>query len=171
MHKLGRAVSLKRLRGYSIAIIVVLLLGVSVLVIHLGVLDQLASSISSFGGATTTVFFMPYGEESLSPGGITSIDVNINTKVPINALGATISFPKESFDIVGISKEKSFFNLWTEDTTIAEGLGEIRFSGGTTKRGGVMGTGTVFTITVRAKGSGSAELQFKNTRIYFAWPP
>ncbi len=128
--------------------------------------DLLASSISSFGGATTTVFFMSSSEENLKPGDTIRVDVNINTKVPINALGATISFTKESLEIVSISKEKSFFDLWTEDTTIAEDSGEIRFSGGTTKQGGIVGTGTVLTLTVKAKSPGQTQLLFKNIQVY-----
>ncbi len=155
------------LTGYSMAVLLTFALGASVLVVSSGaLLSLLAASISSFAGATTTAFFMPYGDESLPLGGTTSIDIDINTKIPINALGATISFPKGALEIVSISKEKSFFDLWTEDTTIAEDTGEIRFSGGTTKRGGVMGTGTVLTLTVRAKTSGSAQLLFKNVQVY-----
>ena len=128
--------------------------------------DVLASAISSLNASTTTVFFVPYGDETMLPGGTTSIDININTKIPINALGATISYPKDTLDIIGISKEKSFFDLWTEDTTIAESSGEIRFSGGTTALGGKIGTGTLLTLMVRAKNAGQAELSFKNIEVY-----
>jgi hypothetical protein len=143
-------------------------LGVSALLVyHTGdLLDLLASSISSFSGATTTVFFTPYGGETLQPGDSATIDVNVNTRVPINALGATISYPKDSLEIVSISKEKSFFDLWTEDTAIAEEAGEIRFSGGTTKQGGITGTGTVLTLIVRAKTPGVAQLVFKNVQVF-----
>ena len=138
----------------------------SIVVIHPGVLGLLASTISSLSGASTTVFFIPYGNENLSIGGTTSVDITVNTKVPINALGATISFPRDTIEVLSISKEKSFFDLWTEDTTIDEDSGEIRFSGGTTRQGGIMGTGTVLTLMVRAKTSGSAQLLFKNLQVY-----
>ena len=112
------------------------------------------------------MYFVPYGDEILLPGATTSIDITVNTNIPINALGATISFPKNNLEIVGISKEKSFFNLWTEDTSIDEDSGEIHFSGGTTRPGGIMGTGTVLTLMVRAKGSGSAQLDFENIQVF-----
>ncbi len=167
MQKKPRTPNRTRVIGYSIGGMLVFLLVVAPFVINTGAFfDLLASSISSFGSATTTVFFMPYGDENLSLGDTVSIDVNINTKVPINALGATIAFPKGALEIVSISKEKSFFDLWTEDTTIAEDTGEIRFSGGTTKQGGIMGTGTVLTLTVKAKTPGQAQLLFKNVQVY-----
>lgn len=152
--------------GYCVAGIFALLLIASPFVLGSSLFDLLASTISSFASATTTVYFMPYSDENLVTGDTVSIDVNINTRVPIDAFGATIGFPKDTIEIVSISKEKSFFDLWTEDTTIAEDTGEIRFSGGTTKRGGIMGTGTVLTLTIKAKNPGTAELLFKNVQVY-----
>lgn len=155
------------LTAYGVALIIVVAFGSSLLIMNSkALLDILASSVTSLNGATTTMFFRSYGTTVLTPESTTSIDVNIHTKVPINALGATISFPREAIEIVGISKEKSFFDLWTEETKISENDGEIRFSGGTTKLGGVMGTGTVLTILVRAKVVGKAQLKFENVQVY-----
>ncbi len=157
-----------RLTRLNVALLLSVTLGVASLVaIHPNaILGLLASSLSSIGGTTTTVFFTPYGDETIPPGTTTTIDININTRVPINALGATISFSKDTLEIVGISKERSFFDLWTEDTSIDEDSGEIHFSGGTTKQGGLMGTGTMLTLTVRTKTPGSALLQFKNVQVF-----
>ena len=152
--------------GYCTAGLFAFLLIASPFVFNFSLFDLLASSMSSFAGATTTAYFMPYGNENLNLGDTVSIDVNINTKIPIDAFGATIGFPKGSLEIVSISKEKSFFDLWTEDTTIAEDTGEIRFSGGTTRQGGITGTGTVLTLTVKAKNPGQAQLLFKNVQVY-----
>ena len=157
----------KSITHYCLILFLLGVLGVAACVVNTGaILDLLASSISSFAGATTTVYFMPYGDDTLSVGSTTSIDVDINSKTSINALGATISFPRDALEIISISKEKSFFDLWTEDTSIAEDSGEIHFSGGTTKQGGLTGTGTVLTLMVRAKISGPAEILFKNVQVY-----
>lgn len=159
--------SRSELTAYGIALIIVFAFGSSLLIMNSKILlDILASSVTSLNGATTTIFFRSYGTTVLKPEGTTSVDVNIHTKIPINALGATISFPREAIEIVGISKEKSFFDLWTEDTKISENDGEIRFSGGTTKIGGVTGTGTVLTILVRAKVPGKAQLKFEEVQVY-----
>jgi hypothetical protein len=126
----------------------------------------LASNIASLSGATTTVFFAPYGDETLDLGSTTSIDIDVSTSVPINAVGATISFPKDTLEIVSICKGNSFFNLWTEDTSISEDTGQIHFSGGTTRRGGVVGTSTMLTLMVRAKTPGTAQLAFTDIQVY-----
>ncbi len=126
----------------------------------------LAASSVTFNSGTTTLFFTPQGDEKILVGATTDVDVNVNTKTAINALGATIKFPEDILEIVAISKKKTFFDLWTEDTIISEEQGEIRFSGGTVKQGGLLGTGTVLTLTVRALRPGTAEIFFKDAEIY-----
>ncbi len=160
--------SSRRLLGsYSTLLIVGSALGMSFLAANSQTFfNILASSITSFGGASTTMYFRSYGEKTLQQNDTTSIDVNISTKIPVNALGVTISFPKDTVEIVGISKENSFFDLWTEDTSISEDSGQIHFSGGTTKQGGVMGTGTVITLMIKARKLGTAELRFTDVQVY-----
>jgi len=111
------------------------------------------------------IFFNPHGARTIMVGETSKIDININTETPINAVGTTVQFPKDKIEIVAISKEESFFDLWTEDTTMAEGSGKLRFSGGTLKDGGFTGTGTVLTITIKSKEVGDATLMFENTQI------
>lgn len=163
MRKYGR----KLLTLYGVSFIVLSALGLSFIVTHTeAIFELVASSITSFSGATTTVFFRPYGETTLQTGDMANIDINVYSKVAIDALGATVSFATDTLEIVGVSKANSFFDLWTEDTSISEGDGLIHFSGGTTRRGGIMGTGTVLTLLVRAKKSGSAPLDFKEVQVY-----
>ncbi len=131
-----------------------------------GLSSLLASTTSSLYTAPVTFFMIPQHETTLSVGETSVIDVNINANVAVNVVGATIVFPPELVDIVAVSKEKSFLDLWTEDTTIREELGEIRFSGGTTHPGGHTATGTLLTLTIKAKESGDATLTFKDTQAF-----
>ena len=126
----------------------------------------LASATSSLSSAPAVVFLTPYETTKLAPGEIADIDVNINARVPVNAVGATIAFPEDIFEVVGINEKKSFLDLWTEDTTIKEGAGELHFSGGTTQRGGLVGTGTVLTLSVRAKKIGEAKVYVKDLQVF-----
>jgi hypothetical protein len=91
--------------------------------------------------------------------------VRINATTPVNAVGATILFDPEVLMIVGISKEHSFLDLWTEETIIKEAEGEIRFSGGTLRRGGLSGAATILTLTARMKRDGQTELSFKDVQV------
>jgi len=124
-----------------------------------------SGATSTFSGSSTVLYFTPH-QDTLAAGDTAILDVRVNTNIPINAIGATISFPHDTVEIVGIDKEKSFFDLWTEETVIREDLGEIYFSGGTYESGGLTGIGTILTLKVRAKKAGRAELHFKDTDVY-----
>lgn len=126
----------------------------------------LATSVITFNDGTTTLFFMPRGGEKIRVGETAEIDVNITTKTAVNALGATIAFPPDTLQIVGISKEKSFLDLWTEETAIKESEGEVHFSGGTFRPGGLAGTATMLTLTVKALRPGEAKISFGDAEIY-----
>lgn len=125
-----------------------------------------AAATSSLTQAPVTLYFTPYDDRDIQIGETKKIDVEVNARAGINAVGATIKFPQDSLDIVGFSKEKSFLDLWTEETSINEDKGEIHFSGGTIREGGMVGTGTVLTLTVRPKKSGQKVLFFKDSLVY-----
>lgn len=110
------------------------------------------------------LFFTPNGSTVLPLKETVDVDVQITTKVPLNAVGATVTYPKDMLEIVGVSKKKSFLDLWTEDTIIRSEAGEVVFSGGTLAKGGLVGSGTVFTLTLRAIQTGEATLELRNTQ-------
>jgi hypothetical protein len=94
----------------------------------------------------------------------------VNARVPINALGITIKYPQDLIEVVGVSKQKSFLDLWTEDTAIREEAGEVHFSGGTTAHGGLLGTSTAITLTIEAKKPGTATISFEDVEA-LPYPP
>jgi hypothetical protein len=108
------------------------------------------------------------GANTFAVGETKTISFDMDASVPVNSLGATINYPKDMLEVVALSKEHSFLNLWTEDTTIKEAAGEISFSGGSTRLGGVTGTSTIVTITVRAKHEGPATLSVGHVEVYAA---
>lgn len=126
----------------------------------------LASSGTLTSATPTIMYFTPHGSENLMLGETADIDVRINTRIPINALGVTIKYPEDTLQIIGVSKRDSFLDLWTEETSIKETLGEVHFSGGTYDSQGLMGTATVLTLSVRAKKTGTAELYFKEAEVF-----
>ena len=126
----------------------------------------LATSVITFNDGTTTLFFMPHSGDKIRVGETAEIDVFVVMLTSINALGATVMFPPETLEIVGISKEKSFLDLWTEETSIKEDAGEVHFSGGTFRPGGLAGTGTMLTLTVKALRPGEAKISFGEAEIY-----
>ena len=157
----------KIVTGHSIALSILVLSGILTLTLHGGDISAiLASATSSTINSSTTLYFTPYDDRSLTLGETTQIDINVNSRVPINAVGTTIKFSPDEIDIVGISKRKSFLDLWTEETAINEETGEVHFSAGTLTKGGLMGTGTAITLTVRGKKTGDVTLYFKDVQIF-----
>ena len=130
------------------------------------ILSLLASATSSITTAPTILYFTQYDSKTLPVGQTTNVDININAKVPVNAVGITVKYPPDLIEVVGVSKEKSFLDLWTEDTVIKEATGEVHFSGGTTMRGGLLGTSTTLTLTVEAKAPGQATLSFEDAQVF-----
>lgn len=131
-----------------------------------GLASLVASTTSSLYTAPATLYVIPQGETTLTVGDTSVVDINLNTKSPANVIGTTLTFPAEFIDIITVSKEKSLIDLWTEDTTIREEAGELRFSGGTTRPGGHIATGTLLTITFKARKSGEATISFKDTQVF-----
>jgi hypothetical protein len=153
---------------HGIAVVVLLIASTTVLVNRGGSIVTLIAGSAASLGESTIVYITPHSTSSLEVGETERIDVRVHTKTPINTIGATITYPPDQIEVVGISKETSFLNLWTEDTAIKEDTGEVHFSGGTTDRGGLSGIGTIVTLTVRAKKAGSAIIGIKDAEIFAA---
>ena len=158
---------LDRVPAHQLIIMVLVITSTWALTMHAHTLvSLLASATSSIIDTDAVMYFTPYESGDLMVGDTRDIDVNVNTRVGLNAIGALLSFPTDTLEIVGISKQKSFLDLWTEDTVIKEAAGEIHWSGGTTLKKGLQGVGTIMTITVRGRKSGLAKLQVKNVELY-----
>jgi len=148
--------------------LVVVLFGAGVAAVTLkgaDIVSLLASATTSLS-APAVLYFTPNSDAQLNIGETADIDVNVNARVPINAIGTTIKFPQDMLEVVGVSKQKSFLDLWTEETAINEDEGKVHFSGGTVAHAGLTGTGTAITLTVRAKKSGDAKLYFLDSDLY-----
>ena len=153
---------------HAIAVLVLLAASTTVLINRSGSIVTLIAGSAASLGDDTVLYFTPHGSSTLKIGDTTDVDVRINSKTPINTVGATIKFPQDSLEVVGISKEDSFLTLWTEDTSIREKEGEVHFSGGTVQAGGLSGIGTIVTLTLKAKKAGPAQLYIKDAQIFAA---
>ena len=150
--------------GVVIGVLVILLLTITLHTVNL--FGLLAAATSSLSSDPETLYFTAYNGNSLQVGADTNVDININARVPINVVGITVKFPPDMLEVVGFSKKNSFLDLWTEETSIKESAGEVKFSGGTTQSGGLTGVATALTLTVEAKRPGTATLSFEDAQVY-----
>lgn len=134
----------------------------TILVGHGTVIALLTTSMMV--GIPKAVLYISPTQENLRLGESMTLVVNLNAKIPVNAIGVTLVIPPE-IEVVAISKEGSFIDLWTEETILRETAGELRFSGGSLERGGLTGVHTALTLTVRAKSPGEAVFSFKDTEV------
>jgi len=82
----------------------------------------------------------------------------------INATQATISFPSDILEVVGVDKSNSTFNFWVQEPSFSNEDGKIVFIGGTSK--GVTGSSLhIVKIKFKAKGTGEAELSLSDSVI------
>ena len=85
--------------------------------------------------------------------------VVVNTSgASINAADGTLSFNPNELSVVSVSKG-SIFNLWTSEPAFSNSAGSISFSGGTPS-GYKGGSGTVISVTFRAKSAGKPKVSF-----------
>lgn len=154
---------------HGLAVLVLLIASTTVLINRGGsILTLLAGSAATMSATDTVLYITPHGTSSLKLGETENVDIRVSTKTAINTIGATIAYPQDALEIVGISKEQSFLDLWTEETVINERDGEVHFSGGTVAKGGLSGMGTIVTLKVKAKKAGKAELAFKDAQVFAA---
>src|SRR6185436_17057801 len=119
---------LRRFAWASCLVVVVALTGVVTLSLRgVDILGLVAAATSSLSRSPVILEMLPYHDRTLDVGEAEQIDVIVDTEVPINAIGTTITFPKDSVEVLGFSKEKSFFDLWTEETAIDEDDGAVHF--------------------------------------------
>ncbi len=116
-----------------------------------------------FSGALSaqaaSLYFYP-ANKTVEVGDIVKVSVIVNTAgVAINNAEANISFPTDMLDVASISKG-SVFSLWVEEPTFSNGSGSISFNGGIPTPGYTGTSGTLISITFRAKKAGTATIFF-----------
>lgn len=119
------------------------------------------------GGSSASLYLSP-------PSGTYGVDSTFSVKVKVNSGGesinaaeATLIFNPAELNIVKISKSNSIFSLWTTEPTFSNSTGNIVFGGGTPSN--FIGTsGTVITITFKAKASASAQVNFSSGSVLAA---
>ena len=89
---------------------------------------------------------------------LAEVQLNSENKV-INAVRATIVYPSDILEVVGVSQGESFLTLWAQEPTIDSSAGVISLAGGM-PNGSLVINGKVLTITFRAKAAGGAEIGF-----------
>jgi len=110
------------------------------------------------------VFFIPQSSQYHNSDTFIK-DVYIDTDGEhINVVKSEIIFDSNVLEVVDVIKGESIIKLWTEEPTISNEEGLIKFSGGIPN--GHKGSGLVFKIIFKAKNEGDCQLNFSQTEIF-----
>jgi len=83
----------------------------------------------------------------------------------INNAEATLQFPTDLLEVVSINKNSSVFSLWVEDPNFSNYTGKITFNGGVATPGYNGNSGSIASITFKAKKQGIASIIFTDGAV------
>lgn len=135
-------------------------------IVHNFAIILFSISFFSIGNVNAATLQINSNTTSLSPGGIMTLSVNLNSEgVAINNAEAKIVFPSDLLEIISVSKSSSIFSLWVEEPAYSNITGIITFNGGVPTPGFTGSQGSVLSIVVKAKSAGQADFVFADAAV------
>ncbi|GAI10412.1 unnamed protein product, partial [marine sediment metagenome] len=118
-------------------------------------------------GASVSLYLSP-SSGTYTVGSTFPVAVKVNSGgYAINAAEGVLVFNTKELEVVSVSKSSSIFSLWTTEPTFSNSTGNITFGGGTPDK--FTGTsGTIITITFKAKANASAKVTFSSGSVLAA---
>lgn len=106
---------------------------------------------------------------SYTVGDTFSVTIGVHTGgASINAAEATLNFPSEKLQVLGISKGGSIFKMWAVEPDYSNDQGVISFAGGIPGSSYNGTSGKVLTINFKIKSEGQAAIDFSGARVLAA---
>lgn len=134
--------------------------------ILLGTLFTLGLLLVGAKSASAATLQISSNASTLAPGELATLNVYVNAAgTAINSSEGTITFPANLFNVVSVSKGNSIFSIWVEEPSFSNGDGTITFNGGLPTPGYSGSSGSVISITVRAKQAGSGTFAFGDVAV------
>jgi len=94
-----------------------------------------------------------------------TVDVVVESSVPVNAFGGELRFSHDILAVDSIDYNTSIANLWAEVPWYSNGDGTLNFAGGTYRQGGFQGTDMLIKVTFKTLREGEGTISVKNARI------
>lgn len=93
------------------------------------------------------------------------VEILVSAQTPVNVFKGEIHFDHAALAVDSIDYNVSIADLWAELPWYENGEGTVNFTGGSTRKGGFLGTGSLMTITFRALSKGETVLHLVDARI------
>lgn len=94
-----------------------------------------------------------------------TVDVVVTATIPVNVFAGELFFDHTTLEVQSIDYHTSVADLWAEEPWYNNGEGTLKFEGGTTRKGGFIGTDKLITITFKATKQGVGTLFIKDAQI------
>jgi hypothetical protein len=94
-----------------------------------------------------------------------TIHIMVDAASPMNVFAGDISFDPRILKVEKIEYNTSIADVWVTRPWYDNGAGTLNFGGGTTKRGGFTGTGSLVMVTFKTLAEGDGAVTIHNGRI------
>jgi hypothetical protein len=94
-----------------------------------------------------------------------TIDIIVESDEAVNAFAGVLKFDEAALQVTRIDYNTSIADLWTQEPWFTKGDGTITFAGGTTRRGGFTGKGSLVTVTFTGRSASATALSLTGTRV------
>ena len=101
----------------------------------------------------------------LARGDIFTVHIVVSSNIAVNVFGGELDFDQNVLQVQSINYNTSVADLWAEKPWYSNGDGTLNFVGGTTRKGGFVGSENLLTITFKAIGTGAGTLTLRGARI------
>lgn len=110
------------------------------------------STVNSVALSSSHTRFVEVGE-------FLEFSVDTQSLIPMNAIGISLSYPKEHVAIESIDPTGTVVDLWVEEPTFHNDEGKAKLSGGIVSKSGFVGRGHVATVEFKALTPGKAPIK------------
>lgn len=93
------------------------------------------------------------------------VSLIVEATTPVNVFGGELNFDPSIVQVESIDYNTSVADLWAEEPWYSNGDGTLNFAGGTTQKGGFLGSDSLLKVKLKTLKPGQAELGMKNVRI------
>jgi hypothetical protein len=109
------------------------------------------STVNSVALSSSHTRFAEVGE-------VLEFSIDAQSLIPMNAIGVSLSFPKDIVSIESIDQEKTIVDLWVEEPNFSNEHGTAKMSGGLLGKTGFIGRGHIATVRFKAIAEGKAPI-------------
>lgn len=104
-------------------------------------------------------------QQLVEPGEVFTVAVKVSSAIPVNAFTGVVTFNERVLAVDKIDYNTSIADLWVKEPWYSKDTSTITFTGGTTRAGGFIGTGSLLIITFKALEPGIGMVTLSDMRI------